>query len=136
MSNKKFADKAKEFFADPKNANVTRVYVTSDGCLFRALHYANDWKTRLTDREIETYSRFPDLKKETHATIVGENQEDNTDPVVETNVDSDNKERDALVKEYIELFDTRPAHNIGLEKLKAKIEEKKAEGEDAGSENE
>jgi len=127
----KFEDKAKEFFANQKNNNVNKVYITSDGNVFRAEHYADNWKTNLKDSEVEIHDRvskvqaiIDDVKDKYFNEADGtkkELQDDNTNTDV----------RSELEKEYIELFDTKPAHNIGLEKLQDKITAKRLELEKA-----
>lgn len=126
---KKFEQEAKAFFADQKNDNVNTLYVTSDGCMFRAEHYANNWKNDLKDRTLETYYRngsplvnaiIDGLKAKSEADKLGSSASGATS--------SDQpSEREALVKEYIELFDTKPHHMLGIDKLKQAIDDKKAE---------
>jgi|GEM_PF-1613603 len=127
-------ENVKDFFA--KNKGVDRVYITSDGQLFRAEHYANNWAASLKDRTVsvenrslkERLDRIIDTSKATKGSTEG--TEDSTggqDDATGSTGDGAADERAELVKEYIELFDTKPAHNIGLDKLKAKIDEKKTE---------
>jgi len=123
QNNKKFEQEAKEFFADKKNANSNSLYVTSDGNMFRAEHYADDWKKSLTDKEVEVYRRDPikvDISTDESVDNAGHSS-------TETSKGSEDAVREELVKQYIELFDTRPAHNIGLEKLQDKITAKRIE---------
>lgn len=42
-------------------------------------------------------------------------------------------EKNALISQYKELYGVAPVHNISLEKLKAKIEEKEAEGKQSST---
>lgn len=126
------AEKAKAFFA--KNKNVNRVYFTSDGQMFRAEHYANNWAASLKDREVDVLHRVVSnvLNK-----VVDELDSDDAGDASDLTAtgkdhsadagDGSTDEKEALVKEHIELFDTKPAPNIGLETLKAKISTKKAE---------
>lgn len=129
---KQNAEKAEAFLAENKNVNI--VYFTSDGQMFRAEHYANSWAASLKDREIDVHIRssnnildkFNDkLKTESAASLEDAGSTGNGDS--NSDATSDDDERKALEKEHIELFDTKPAYNIGLDKLKAKIAEKKAE---------
>ena len=121
---KKFEQEAKAFFANPKNNNKNTCYITSDGNVFSADHYAQDWKKKLKDRTVEVYHRHGSASK-----IVERLKEvlsgGNIEPVLGNG--SSEADRDALVKEYIELFDTKPHHNLGLEKLQAAIADKKSE---------
>lgn len=138
---KKFEQEASEFFADKKNDNVNTLYITSDGCLFRAEHYANNWKNDLKDKTLEIHNRtgkslvdviIDDVKARIEA-----DKEDQS--ISDSDASQDTSERDALVKEYIELFDTKPHHMLGVEKLKIAIDTKKAELaliEDAGTNKE
>lgn len=128
---KKFEQEAKAFFADKKNDNVNKVYVTSDGNLFRAEHYADNWKTQLTDRTVEAYER-PSTKK---ADVSLTDKTSGDDAKTDSQADDNTALRDEMVKEYIELFDTKPAHNISLEKLQDKITAKKLELANANHEN-
>ncbi|WP_336834080.1 hypothetical protein [Sphingobacterium siyangense] len=130
---KKFEQEAKEFFADKSKDNVNTLYVTSDGCLFCAEHYANNWSVSLKDKNIEIYHRHGnlsilDMLKAAKAKITaGENLEDLV------NVDTDEPtERDELVKQYIELFDKKPHYSKSNEKISAEIEAKKLELGESG----
>lgn len=123
---KKFEAVAKEFFADAKNSNVNKVYITSDGNMFRAEHYADGWKTNLKNQEVEVYEREQKAK-------AIESEDDDTDATKSTTIidTTGDAVRAELVKQYIELFDTKPSHNIGLEKLQDKITAKRLELEKA-----
>ena len=142
-NNKKFEQEAKAFFADGKNKNVNVIYATSDGNLFRAEHYADNWKTQLTDKAVEVYHRNP-AKTESTSGINSTDQNEDIDDKSKGSEGNTDAVREELVKQYIELFDTKPAHNIGLDKLQDKITAKRfelakeAEGKlgDAGKENE
>ncbi|VTP94876.1 hypothetical protein [Sphingobacterium daejeonense] len=132
-NNKKFEQEAKAFFVNPKNSNKNTCYITSDGNVFSADHYAQDWKKKLKDRTVEVYHRHGSASK-----IVEKLKEvlsgGNIEPVLGNG--SSEADRDALVKEYIELFDTKPHHKWSDEKVKALIDEKKAESNDPeGSDN-
>lgn len=112
-------ERAEEFFG--KNENVDKVYFTSDGNMFRAEHYATNWAQALGDKKITPVSRavaLPIQKQE------GDKQNDAENP----QEDVADIERTELIKRYIELFDTKPATNIKLETLKARIAEKEATG--------
>lgn len=54
---------------------------------------------------------------------------DSGEPIAESNKPaSEDEERTALFAEYEQLFGQKPPHNIGIEKLRAKINEKKQAG--------
>ena len=131
---KKFEQEAKEFFADKSKDNVNTLYVTSDGCLFCAEHYANNWSVSLKDKNIEVYHRHGNLslldvlKAAKEKLTTGENLEN----LVDVNTDEPT-ERDALVKEYIELFDKKPHYSKSNEKISTEIEAKKLELEESGN---
>lgn len=118
----KYEQEAKAFFADSKNANVNTLYATSDGSLFRAEHYADSWKTQLQNKEVEIYHRNP-----TKTDITKDEDQSEIEKEEILPEGSDANIREGLVNQYIELFDTKPAYNIGLDKLQDKITEKKLE---------
>src|SRR5690606_18387946 len=103
---KKFEQEAEAFFADKKNSDVNKVYVTSDGNLFRAEHYADNWKTQLPDRTVEVYERPQAAEQSKASNNDVNNGIGNKAPEDKAVI------RAALIKEYIELFDTKPANNI------------------------
>lgn len=124
-NNKKFEAVARVFFAEAKNSNVDKVYITSDDNMFRAEHYADGWKTNLKDQEVEVYEREQKAK-------ATESEGDDIDNNKITNKDTTGDSvRAELVKQYVELFDTKPSHNIGLDKLQDKITAKRFELEKA-----
>ncbi|WP_149913497.1 hypothetical protein [Sphingobacterium cavernae] len=118
---KKFEQEAEAFFADKKNSDVNKVYVTSDGNLFRAEHYADNWKTQLPDRTVEVYERSQAEQSKTS------NKDVNKGSDTKSQLEDKAVIRAALIKEYIELFDTKPANNIATTKLQEQIDAKKAE---------
>ncbi|SJN38289.1 hypothetical protein FM120_11120 [Sphingobacterium faecium PCAi_F2.5] len=113
-------------FANKKNANVNTLYATSDGNIFRAEHYAENWRASNPKLTIEVFRR-PVVEK---ASNEGANDDANIAGSAESTTDT---VREDLVKQYIELFDTKPAHNIGLDKLQDKITEKRLELEKANA---
>lgn len=120
---KKFEQKAKAFFENPKNAKVAACYITADGSVFRAEHYAQDWKRTQKDKTIEVYSR-----NKAKADKPKNDEIDSSTDFSGADADTEaTNERAELVKEYIELFDTRPHHLSGIARIKAEIEQKKAE---------
>jgi hypothetical protein len=121
---KKFEQEASEFFADNKNDNVNTLYITSDGCLFRAEHYANNWRNDLKDKALEVHHRIGKSIVDT----INEGAKSKIEADKLSSIDSDQpSERDALVKEYIGLFDKKPHHMYDEQKIKDKIQAKKAE---------
>lgn len=122
---KKFEKEAKAFFADKKNSNINTVYATSDGNLFRAEHYAKNWKASNPKVTIEVHHRNPSKGLAEALLEVADRLKGGQ----ESNVDAETTStgREALVKEYIELFDTKPHHMFSDEKVARLIEEKKAE---------
>lgn len=131
---KKFSKEAEEFFADEKNSNVNKIYITSDGWVFRAHHYATNWVKDNPKLTIEAHYRALAPKAEI---LSGEDDEDK-DP---NNLDTASLEltgRAKLVKEYIELFDTKPHHMFSDEKVQSLIDAEKARlkaEEDAANED-
>lgn len=101
------------------NPNVQTAYVTSDGNIFSAYTYAHNWSTYFTNKTIEEYHsrEFVALKNKNSNT---ENKNDN-EPLIDVSAVTDS-EREELIKRHIELFDTKPAYNISIEKLKEKVE--------------
>lgn len=197
-------EKAKAFFADPKNAEVNKLYFTSDENTFKAKHFADSWSRGLKDTAVYTVHRYLiealDVGNDEKVIIVnGESAEDlqasieaaktadkpllvvvgdspvtepkpeiitvidtqqpgaestdqaeskelnpghnpdektgNKEPETEGEATAGADEREALVKRYIELFDTKPAHNTGIAKLKERIAEKEAENAKNGIED-
>lgn len=119
---------AKAHFA--KNKGVNKVYLTSDGCIFTAQHYALDWRRGLSDKNVYPYIRW-DFEKQPVKEDAGliEPGEGNNAPVDEKAAKAE--ERAALIARYIELYDTKPKGNPGIDKLNAMIAEAEAkEGED------
>ncbi|WP_286882940.1 hypothetical protein [Sphingobacterium sp. UBA5980] len=126
---KVFSEKAQAFFADKKNDNINKVYITSDGWVFRAEHYAKNWIKENPKLTLETHFRagsrpVDDLIAKIVAEKFGSNTGEDLDQDDQTQAPSD---REGLVKEYIELFDTKPHHMFSDDKIKLLIAEKKAE---------
>lgn len=124
----KFEQKAKAFFAEKKNANVNAVYITSDGNLFKAEHYAVDWKRGLSDKAVAVFKR-PSKVQDIIDKVIADKFAEGDNTVDDGEKTGQSEEREVLITRYIELFDTKPrsAHNIGLDKLRAMIAEKEAE---------
>ncbi|TZF81817.1 hypothetical protein FW774_17325 [Pedobacter sp. BS3] len=149
-----FLERLKDFFA--KNEGEDKVYATSDGNLFRAKHYAESWASGLKDKAVTTYykaivEKFGDKLADTPGEADPANGDkkpaDNTDPASTENADkskpadntgeadgdkdksekSADDERAALVKRYIELYDSKPSNFMKTENIAAKIAEKEAE---------
>lgn len=88
------------------NADTKEVHVTTDGTLFLKLEYAKE-HARTLDAENPKVETF---KKEVEATKADEALD-----------------REALVKQYTELYGKAPSQNAKDTTILAKIEEKKAE---------
>lgn len=88
------------------NPNINDIYMTVDGQAFTDEEKAKDNARYHKDKTITPFSRASEI-------------------VVDADPDPD--DREALMKEYEELFKEKAAHNIGLPKLKEKIAAKKAE---------
>lgn len=133
MTKQEKLDFAKKFFSE--NEGVDKVYFTSDGNMFRAEHYAHNWKVSLKDQAVTPVTRaealgLPASTEDDTDTdgqgggSTGGNTDEGGKP--EGGADDAKAERDALVKRHIELFDTKPV-GLSIEKLKAKIAAKEAE---------
>lgn len=114
ITREELAPKASEMM---KAHNLQEVYVCSDKQGFTEKERANDHSRYLSDKTVHHFTSdsvliFEEGKK---ATVV-EN--------VETKSDD---ERQQLAARYEELFGKKPAHNIGIEKLKTQIQEKETE---------
>lgn len=122
---KEFLERAKDFFG--KNEGINKVYFTSDGNMFRAENYADNWKITLADKAVT-----PITKED----IFGKSESTGDAPTDSGNADDEtgknnagggaDEEKKALHKRYIELFDVKPV-GLSVEKIKAKIEAKEAE---------
>lgn len=121
---------AKAFFK--KNPEVNKVYFTTDGNMFRALHYAENWQKGLGAGEIEHINS--DLETDKVAEPKDGAVNDLVDGVItdEKNVklvdekDAANDEKAELVKRYIETFDTKP-DGLTDEEILAAINAKEVE---------
>nr|DAO24318.1 MAG TPA: hypothetical protein [Bacteriophage sp.] len=138
---------------------IDLIHVTSDGQGFTKdnKNKAHDHARYLKDDRVETFERgFEDTYTEPEETDALETEEniepDPADvqkieqtPETEKQIDSLNSddgiepaaaEKNALISQYKELYGVAPVHNISLEKLKAKIEEKEAEGKQSSIDTE
>ena len=108
-----------------KNPEVNNLYLTSDGNIFRAEHYAHNWRGSLLDKTITTVTRAEVMGVK----AVPAADEDSTNAgngESGTGNGADDEKAEA-VKRYIELFDTKPNNFMKLETIKTKIAEKEAE---------
>lgn len=118
--------KAKAFFADPKNKNVSKIYITSDGNVFRADHYADNWSVNLSDKTITPFTRGS-KEKETAEQATADHFEGDQDAQA---VDQDGSdERRLLTVRFIDLFDTKPPADASIEEIQKLIADKEAEAE-------
>lgn len=95
--------KAKEIFT--AYSDIDEIYITSDLQGFTDKIRAENHTDNLKDKQIHHFYRFSDFEDKT--------QED--------------EEREDLLEEYEQLFNSKPPHNIGTKTLKEKISAKKKE---------
>lgn len=95
--------KAKEIFT--AYSDIDEIYITSDMQGFTDEIRAENHADKLKDKQIHHFYRFSDFEEKT--------QED--------------EEREDLLEEYEQLFNSKPPHNISTKKLKEKISAKKKE---------
>lgn len=88
------------------NPNISEIYMTVDGQAFTDEEKAKDNARYHKDKTITPFKR--------------ESEELTADNEI-------GDDREALMKEYEELFKEKAAHNIGIAKLKEKIAAKKTE---------
>lgn len=138
---------------------IDLIHVTSDGQGFTKdnKNKAHDHARYLKDDRVETFERgFEDTYTESEETDALETEKDiepapadvqKTEQEQETEKQTDSlnsgdgiepaaAEKNALISQYKELYGVAPVHNISLEKLKAKIEEKQAEGKQSSTDTE
>lgn len=123
-------------------SDIDEVFITSDLQGFTEKERAENHTDYLSDKRIYDFQRNSDFEDETPNEDGGEPSEDgdpepqSNEPVITNEVPNANseqptanndEERTALFAEYEQLFGQKPPHNIGIEKLKAKINEKKQE---------
>lgn len=126
-------EKAKAFFE--KNADVAKVYFTSDGNIFRVRQYADNWSVALSEKTVIEVSRAEALTGVKTEPTAGGNingndgagDEKGGDNKADTGENKGDDEKAELVKRYIELYDTKPNHMTGIPKLKEAIALKEAE---------
>lgn len=123
-------------------SDIDEVFITSDLQGFTEKERAENHTDYLADKRIYGFQRNSDFEDETPSEDSGEPSKDgapelqSNEPVVTNEVPNANseqptanndEERTALFAEYEQLFGQKPPHNIGTEKLRAKINEKKQE---------
>lgn len=124
-------------------SDIDEVFITSDLQGFTEKERAENHTDYLSDKRIYDFQRNSDFEDETPNEDGGEPSEDgdpepqSNEPVMTNEVPNANseqptanndEERTALFAEYEQLFGQKPPHNIGTEKLRAKINEKKQAG--------
>lgn len=109
-----------------KNTEVNNLYVTADDNIFRAEHYAHNWRTTLSDKTITTVTRAEVMGVKSAPGDEVETDTGNTGDGSNGNNGAGDEKAEA-VKRYIELFDTKPIHFMKLETILTKIAEKEAE---------
>lgn len=117
-------------------SDIDEVFITSDLQGFTEKERAENHTDYLADKRIYGFQRNSDFEDGTPNEDGGEPSEDG-DPKPHTNEPKENseqpaaennEERTALFAEYEQLFGQKPPHNIGIEKLRTKINEKKQAG--------
>lgn len=117
-------------------SDIDEVFITSDLQGFTEKERAENHTDYLADKRIYGFQRNSDFEDGTPNEDGGEPSEDG-DPKPHTNEPKENseqpaaennEERTALFAEYEQLFGQKPPHNIGIEELRAKINEKKQAG--------
>ena len=94
--------------------NLNEVFVTADGQGFTDHQRAQNHASYLKNKRIEHFAKSKEA-------VVKLQTEDETDK------EAQDDDRTALVEKYELLFGKKPAHNIGIEKLKNQIADKEAE---------
>lgn len=89
------------------HANLEEIFVTSDGQGFTEKERAVNHSAILREKEVKFYHRNSLQTKKVK--------------------DVEPSEKETLELRYEELYGSKPAHNIGIEKLKERIAEKEAE---------
>ena len=148
-----FAAAAALIFANHKN--LDEIYVTSDGQGFTEKNKAVDHSRYLKDNDVKHFERgFADTYTEPEEidsldvnidTEPGTTDTQTTEqtkeelkqevPLTGDGIEPAAAEKNTLISQYKELYGVAPVHNISLEKLKAKIEEKESAGKSADTEN-
>ncbi|MCZ2084159.1 MAG: hypothetical protein LC112_07775 [Flavobacteriales bacterium] len=100
---------------------IDEIFITSDGQGFTDEEKAKDHARYHKDQTIKHFERGFDAGY----------QEENANPEATGKTQEADAERQNLVKEYTELFEKKPNHMTGVEKLKTAIADKKAELEAA-----
>lgn len=110
ITREQLAPKAKEMM---EAHSLSEIFICTDGQGFTEKERANDHSRYLSDKTVHHFvaDKSPQVLTENTALPPKKN----------------NDEREQLVARYEELFGKKPAHNIGVEKLKTAIEEKEAE---------
>ena len=136
MTREELSPKASEMI---KAHGLDEVYLTSKGEGFTELHRAENAANYLKDKKIFHFVKskeavakieIEDIDEDNHEgkEVLNVSTEATTNiETEETEEDNQEDERTALVAKYELLFNKKPAHNIGVEKLKTQIAEKEAE---------
>ncbi|MDH1881183.1 hypothetical protein [Empedobacter sp. GD03797] len=114
ITREELAPKASEMM---KAHNLQEVYVCSDKQGFTDKERANDHSRYLSDKAVHHFTSDSVLIYE----------EGKKEPVAKVKATETDEERQQLAARYEELYGKKPAHNIGIEKLKAQIQEKETE---------
>lgn len=116
MAESKVKAKAQEII---KSRKLDEVFLTADLQGFTNKQRAENHAVYQKDKKVYHF-------KKTDFIVAEKNDNEGKD-------DTPDAEREQLVERYEQLFEKKPAHNIGIEKLKEKIAEKEQELEEAKS---
>lgn len=111
ITKEQLAPKAKEMISAH---NLQEIFLCSDEQGFTDKERANDHSRYLSDKTVHHFTSDSVL-------LFQEGKKESITKVDDTKTD---EERQQLVVRYEELFGKKPAHNIGIEKLKVQIQEK------------
>lgn len=114
INREQLAPKASEMM---KAHNLEEVYVCTDKQGFTEKERANDHSRYLSDKTVHHFTSDSILIYE----------EGKKEPVNEAKETKSDEKRQQLAARYEELYGKKPAHNIGIEKLKTQIQEKETE---------
>ncbi|WP_145859051.1 hypothetical protein [Pedobacter suwonensis] len=119
-------ERVKEFFE--KNTETKAVYLTSDGNMFKAEHYASNWAVGLSDKTLTPVTRASILRSETITKALANKAATGLSGDTEVQIQiipiatkselSESHEKAELVKRYIELYDKKPNNMLDIPKLK------------------
>lgn len=112
---------------------IDEIYITADGQGFTDEEKAKDHARYHKDQTIKHFERGFEAGYQKEAESIEKLKAKIASAVGDkfTVLEKDDTERQNLVEQYTELFGNKPNHMMGIEKLKTKIADKKAELEAA-----